>query len=207
MAFWVGLTGGIGSGKSQAAAEFLHLGVPVIDADEISRKITGDNGRALPEIRRVFGAALFDHEGRLKRDILRDLVFRRPEAKSQLESLMHPLILEEIHDQQRHHQHSIYGIIDIPLLIEKPIFSVLANRILVVDVTEECQIKRVQQRSGLDPAEIKRIMATQATRQERLLAADDVLSNEGTIQELACKVRCLHRFYQARFSYLSRVTL
>lgn len=205
MAFWVGLTGGIGSGKSQAAAEFLHLGVPVIDADEISRKITGDNGRALPEIRHIFGEALLDNKGRLKRDVLRDLVFRRPEAKLQLELLMHPIISEEIREQQRHYQHSVYGVIDIPLLIEKPIFSVLANRILVVDVTEECQIKRVQQRSGLDPVEIKRIMATQATRQERLLAADDVLSNEGTIQELTCKVRRLHRFYQARFSYLSRV--
>lgn len=205
MTFWVGLTGGIGSGKSKAAAEFLHLGVPVIDADAVSREITADNGSALPEIRRVFGADFFDDEGRLKRDALRDLVFRRPEAKQQLEALMHPLILNQIRLQQRNYEHKVYGIIDIPLLIEKPLFSVLAKRVLVIDADETIQIERVRQRSGLDPVEIKRIMATQASRRERLLAADDVLSNEGTIEELAAKVNRLHRFYQAYFSYLSRV--
>lgn len=204
--YWVGLTGGIGSGKSQAAAEFIRLGVPVIDADAVSRALTADNGRALPEIRRVFGSELFDTEGRLKRAVLRDTVFRRPEAKQQLEALMHPLILQEILMQQNRCQDSFYGVIDIPLLVEKPLFSALVQRILVIDVCENSQIERVKQRSGLDETEIKRIMAAQACRRDRLLAADDVLPNEGTVQELACKINRLHRFYQAYFSYLSRVT-
>lgn len=204
--YWVGLTGGIGSGKSQAAAEFIRLGIPVIDADAVSRALTADNGRALPEIRRVFGSELFDTEGRLKRAVLRDMIFRRPEAKQQLEALMHPLILQEILMQQSRCQDSVYGIIDIPLLVEQPVFSVLVQRVLVIDVCENSQIERVKQRSGLDEAEIKRIMAAQACRRDRLLAADDVLPNEGTVQELAGKVGRLHRFYHAHFSYLSRVT-
>ena len=204
--YWVGLTGGIGSGKSQAAAEFIRLGVPVIDADAVSRALTADNGRALPEIRHVFGSELFDTEGRLKRAVLRDTVFRRPEAKQQLEALMHPLILQEILMQQNRCQDSVYGVIDIPLLVEQPLFSALVQRVLVIDVCENSQIERVKQRSGLDEAEIKRIMAAQACRRDRLLAADDVLPNEGTVQELAGKINRLHRFYQAYFSYLSRVT-
>lgn len=199
MTYWVGLTGGIGSGKSQAAAEFARLGVPVIDADEISRSLTAHHGAALPEIRARLGNELFDTKGRLNRDALRDRVFRRPQARQTLESIMHPLILAEIQQRQSMAE-QVYGVIDIPLLIEQPAFSVLADRILVVDVSEATQIKRVKSRSRLDAEEIKRIIASQACRRERLLAADDVLPNEGTLVELAVKVQRLHRYYRACFS-------
>lgn len=204
MTSWVGLTGGIGSGKSQAAAEFARLGVPVIDADAVSRSLTADNGAALPEIRRRLGEALFDKGGRLNRAVLRDTVFRRPQAKQVLESIMHPLILAEIRRRQSLAE-QVYGVIDIPLLIEQPAFSGLADRVLVVDVSEATQIERVQSRSGLEAEEIRRIMAAQADRRERLLAADDVLSNEGSVEELAAKVRRLHCYYRAYFSCFSRV--
>lgn len=207
MAYWVGLTGGIGSGKSQVAAAFADAGVPVIDADVISRALTAKNGKALPEIRKQFGDGIFDQDGRLNRAQLRDLVFRRPEAKQQLEALMFPLILSEIKQQQQKYSQAVYGVIDIPLLIEKPEFVVLANRILVVDTLEQNQIERVRRRSHLEDAEIRRIMASQASRKEKLLVADDVLSNNGTIQELVGKVSRLHRYYQAQFLYLSRVNL
>ncbi|QEY25566.1 dephospho-CoA kinase [Neisseria zalophi] len=207
MAYWVGLTGGIGSGKSQVAAAFADAGVPVIDADVISRSLTADNGKALPEIRTQFGDDIFDQDGRLNRAQLRDLVFRRPEAKQQLEALMFPLILSEIKQQQQKYSQAVYGVIDIPLLIEQPEFMVLANRILVVDTLEQNQIERVRRRSHLEDAEIRRIMASQASRKEKLLVADDVLPNNGTIQELTGKVDRLHCYYQARFLYLSRVNL
>lgn len=199
MTYWVGLTGGIGSGKSQAAAEFACLGVPVIDADAVSRSLTANHGAALPEIRARLGNELFDAKGRLNRAALRDRVFRRPQAKQVLESIMHPLILAEIRRRQSVAD-QVYGVIDIPLLVEQPAFSVLVHRILVVDVSEATQIDRVQRRSGLDTGEIRRIMASQACRRERLLAADDVLPNEGTLAELAVKVQRLHRYYRACFS-------
>ncbi|MDO1509575.1 MULTISPECIES: dephospho-CoA kinase [unclassified Neisseria] len=205
MTFWVGLTGGIGSGKSQAAAEFLYLGVPVIDVDAVSRELTADNGKALSAIRAAFGSEVFNHDGRLNRAVLRGLVFRGPEAKTRLESIMFPLILSEVRALQESCV-TVYGIIDIPLLIEKPAFLALVDRVLVIDVSEQTQIERVRSRSGLKADEIERIMATQACRKERLLAADDVLTNEGISQALAAKVRQLHGYYQSRFSYLSRVT-
>lgn len=203
MTYWVGLTGGIGSGKSQAAAEFARFGVPVIDADAVSRSLTADNGAALPEIRNKLGDELFDTEGRLNRAALRDRVFRRPQSKQVLESIMHPLILAEIRQRQSAAE-QVYGVVDIPLLIERPVFARLADRILVVDVSETTQIERVHNRSGLETEEIKRIMASQARRSDRLLAADDVLPNEGTLAELAVKVQRLHRYYQAYFSRFSR---
>lgn len=206
MTYWVGLTGGIGSGKSQAAAEFARLGVPVIDADAISRSLTADNGEALPEIREKLGDVLFDMEGRLNRTALRDTVFRRPQVKQVLESIMHPLILAKIRQRQRVVEQT-YGVIDIPLLIGQSAFAGLAGRILVVDVPEAIQVERVQRRSGLEVEEIKRIMAAQAGRRERLRAADDVLSNEGTVAELAVKVWRLHRYYRAYFSCFSGVNL
>lgn len=207
MAYWVGLTGGIGSGKSQAAAEFGSLGVPVIDADAVSRRLTVDGGKALPEIRAKLGDVFFDEAGRLNRAALRDAVFRRPQAKNTLESIMHPLILAEIQREQSLFAAQVYGIVDIPLLIEQPVFTVLPDRILVADISEQTQIARVKQRSGLEEAEIKRIMAAQAGRQERLLAADDVLCNEGTLPELKCRIHRLHRYYRAYFSCIAKARL
>ncbi len=200
MTVWIGLTGGIGSGKSKAAAEFVHLGVPLIDADAVSRSLTADKGAALPAIRAHFGNDLFDDEGRLKRDRLRDLVFRRPEAKAELEAIMFPLIIAGIRAQQQQYAGAAYGIVELPLLVGYPQFLALVDRILAVDVSEATQIERVQQRSGLSEDEIKRIMASQAPRLKRLRAADDVVGNEGSPQALADAVGRLHRYYRAVYT-------
>ena len=195
MTLWIGLTGGIGSGKSQAAKIFSDLGVPHIDADALSRNLTADNGIALPAIRRLFGDKVFHTQNSLNRAALRDLVFRRPHAKKELEEVLLPLILNEIKSAKTRYPSAAYGIIDVPLLIENPEFLAAVDRVLVIDVSEATQILRVQQRSGLDTEEIKRIMNTQANRKTRLLYADDVLENEGTLSELTKKIQGLHRFY------------
>ena len=195
MTVWVGLTGGIGSGKSQAAAAFVALGMPHIDADALSRSLTADNGKALPAIRETIGAHVFESEGRLNRAALREEVFRRPQTKAMLEALMFPLILQEIRLQQAQYQEAIYGIIDVPLLVENPPFLALVQRVLVIDVDEATQIERVKQRNGLSEDEIRRIMASQASRRERLLHADDVIKNDGSLNELAEKIQRLHRYY------------
>ncbi|ATD65764.1 dephospho-CoA kinase [Neisseria weixii] len=195
MTVWVGLTGGIGSGKSQAAAEFVALCVPHIDADALSRSLTADNGKVLPAIRETIGEHVFESEGRLNRAALRDEVFRRSQTKAILEALIFPLILAEIRLQQAQYPDKIYGIIDVPLLVEKPPFLALVQRVLVIDVDEATQIERVKQRSGLSEDEIRRIMASQAPRRERLLHADDVVKNDGSLNNLAEKIQRLHRYY------------
>lgn len=200
MTQWIGLTGGIGSGKSQAAAEFATLGVPHIDADAISRSLTAEAGAALAPIRAAFGDAVFDAQGRLNRDVLRETVFRRPQAKAALEALMFPLILAAIRAEQTRYTDAAYGIIDVPLLVEQPQFLALVQRVLVIDAAEALQIKRVKQRSGLGEEAVRRIMANQAARRDRLLLADDVVRNEGSLAELSEKIRRLHRFYSSVFA-------
>ncbi|MCF7530080.1 dephospho-CoA kinase [Neisseria lisongii] len=196
MTLWIGLTGGIGSGKSQTAAEFATLGVPHIDADALSRSLSAEGGAALPPIRAAFGDGVFDSQGRLDRAALRDEVFRRPESKKKLEDIMLPLILAAVKTQQQAYSAARYGILDVPLLIEQPAFAALTDRILVVDVDEATQIRRTAERSGLGEGEIKRIIAAQTPRRRRLLAADDVIANCGTIAQLGEKVRRLHGFYR-----------
>lgn len=199
MTVWIGLTGGIGSGKSQAAAEFVRLGVPHIDADALSRSLTADHGKALPAIRQALGDHVFDGKGRLNRMVLRDEVFRQPQAKAVLENIMFPLILEGIRMQQQQYPDAAYGIIDVPLLIENPEFLKLVQRVLVVDVAETTQIQRVKERSHLSEAEIQRIIRSQAPRRDRLLYADDVVRNEGSIIQLGEKIQRLHRYYSHIF--------
>lgn len=205
MTIWVGLTGGIGCGKSLAAATFAHSGVPVIDADAISRHITAANGVALPAIRQVFGDAVFmGHE--LNRVALREKVFGEPAAKQQLEAIMFPLILAGIVAQQAQYSNAVYGVLDIPLLIEKPIFQTVVQRILVIDAPEAAQIERVMARSGLSAEEVQRIMATQASREQRWVAADDILINDGSRADLEHKADRLQTYYQARFDFLKRTS-
>lgn len=201
MTVWIGLTGGIGSGKSQVAAEFVRLGVPHIDADAISHSLTDGHGVALPAICRAFGEGVLDEHGFLNRSALRELVFRRPQAKEMLEQIMYPLILDAIRAEQHNYPEAAYGVLDVPLLIERPAFLDLVQRVLVVDVAETTQMSRVQQRSGMSEEEIHRIMATQATRRQRLLQADDVLKNEGSLNDLAVKVARLNQFYRNLFRF------
>lgn len=199
MTAWIGLTGGIGSGKSSAAAEFVRLGIPLVDADAISRSLTADGGAALPSIRAVFGDSVFREE-RLDRAALRQSVFQYPAKRMQLEAVLFPLINQEIRRRQGEYTDAVYGVIEIPLLIEQPSFAALVQRILVIDVPQQVQIDRVKNRSDLDEDEIRRIMAAQADRRQRRFRADDILCNHGSLLELQTKIGRLHRFYRAYFS-------
>lgn len=196
MMFWVGLTGGIGSGKSTVARLFGQHGIPIIDADAIARTLTAPGGVALPAIRQQWGDAVFDQRGHLDRDQMRRRVFEAPTQKKQLEALLHPMIYQAIATEQgRYQQH--YGMVEIPLLTEAPQFQKLVQRILVVDITEPEQIKRVIQRNNLPEAAVRAIMAQQATRQQRLAIADDVINNDGNLAKLTAAVAQLHRHYQS----------
>lgn len=195
MTHWIGLTGGIGSGKSAATDFFMKLGIQVIDADAISRQLTAKNGEALPLISKQFGEqAVVDEQ--LNRDYMRHLVFSQPTAKTQLEAILHPLILSSI-EKQKQQNDACYGLIDVPLLTELPAFQQLVERILLIDCPEETQISRVIARSGLSREQITAIMAQQATRAERLAIADDVICNDASIEDLQIKVlQCHHHYLQ-----------
>jgi dephospho-CoA kinase len=194
MSFVVGLTGGIGSGKSAAAAEFERLGADVVDTDAIAHELTGRAGRALPEIERVFGAALIGDNGALDRTKMRSLVFADPAAKKALEALLHPMIREE--SQRRiAASRGPYVVHVVPLLIESADYRSRVDRVLVIDAPEELQLERVRARSGLSEADVRAIIAAQAARAERLAAADDVIENRGTIDALRQQVAAFHRRY------------
>ena len=194
MSFVVGLTGGIGSGKSAAAAEFERLGATVVDTDAIAHELTQAGGAAIPEVERLFGKDLIGHGGAMDRRKMRDRVFADPAAKKALEALLHPLIRQESERRIRSAS-GPYVIHVVPLLIESPDYRTRVDRVLVVDAAEELQIARVRRRSGLSEAEVRAIVAAQAARAERLAAADDVIENRGTIDALREQVAALHRKY------------
>lgn len=191
---FVGLTGGIGAGKTQVANVFTSLNVPVIDTDEVARSLTADDGLALVEIRNTLGSDFFDSEGYLNRGFLREQVFANDVTRAKLEQVLHPLILEDAQNQMKATE-AIYGILVVPLLFEKTEFAKLVDRFLVIDCDEHTQVQRVKQRSGLDESAIEAIMAKQISRNERLKLADDVIVNEAGLDELKQKVLELHQFY------------
>ena len=192
----VGLTGGIGSGKSAAADAFATLGATVVDTDALSHELTGPGGAAVPEIKSLFGKAFIDASGAMDRKRMRDLVFADAEEKQRLEALLHPLIRAE---SQRRIAAATgpYVIHVVPLLVESPGYRERVRRVLVVDCPEALQISRVRQRSGLPEGEVKRIIASQIQRERRLAAADDVIDNSGSIAALQQQVRQLHEKYLA----------
>jgi len=194
MSFVVGLTGGIGSGKSAAAAEFERLGATLVDTDAIAHELTQAGGAAIPEVQRLFGKDLIGHGGAMDRRKMRERVFADPAAKKALEALLHPLIRQESERRIRSAS-GPYVIHVVPLLIESPDYRTRVDRVLVVDAPEELQIARVRRRSGLSEAEVRAIVAAQAARAERLAAADDVIENRGTIDALREQVAALHRRY------------
>jgi dephospho-CoA kinase len=194
MSFVVGLTGGIGSGKSAAAEEFERLGATVVDTDAIAHQLTQAGGKALPELERVFGAAVIGDSGAMDRSKMRSLVFADPAAKKALEALLHPMIREESQRLIVAAQ-GPYVIHVVPLLVESADYRSRVDRVLVVDAPEALQIERVRARSGLPEHEVRAILAAQATRAERLAAADDVIDNRGTIDALRKQVAALHRKY------------
>jgi len=189
----VALTGGIGSGKSSVATLLAGLGVPVIDADEISRTLTSAGSPVLDLIADAFGDGVIDADGHLDRAGLRALVFSDPAARARLESILHPRIRAEM-CRRLEMLSAPYVVIEIPLLFETGQTD-LADRILVVDLPESEQIRRVQHRSGLHPDEIRRILGSQASRSRRLEGADDIIDNSGDPVALADQVNRLHRDY------------
>jgi dephospho-CoA kinase len=192
--FVVGLTGGIGSGKSAAAEEFQRLGATVVDTDAIARELTESGGAAMPHIQALFGAAFVAPGGAMDRKAMRDRVFADPAAKQALEALLHPMIRAEA-ERRIAAAAGPYVVYVVPLLVESKEPRRRADRILVVDAPEEVQVARVTSRSGLAATEVRAIMAAQASRAERLAAADDVIDNAGTREALREQVRALHSRY------------
>ena len=192
--FVVGLTGGIGSGKSAAADEFARLGASVVDTDEISRELTAPGGAAMPHIRSLFGDAFVAASGAMDREAMRRRVFADPAAKQALERLLHPMIRAES-KRRIAGARGPYVVHVVPLLLESGDYRRRVDRVLVVDAPEEAQVARVCARSRLDAAEVRAIMRTQASRAERLAAADDVLDNGGTREALRAQVAALHEKY------------
>jgi dephospho-CoA kinase len=193
----IALTGGIGSGKTTVCQLFAELGVPIIDADDIAHELTEQGSPMLDTIARTFGDEFIDAQGQLKRDALRKHVFEAPSARSALEAILHPAIRKAI-QHQISLLDSAYCILAIPLLVETRQHD-LADRILVVDAPEGTQIERVQQRNNFTDEEVSAIMAAQASRQQRLRIADDIIDNSGSLEQLEQQVNALHEQYQ-RFS-------
>jgi dephospho-CoA kinase len=190
----VGLTGGIGSGKSAAAEEFRRLGATVVDTDAIAHELTQPGGSAVPHVRALFGEAFVLPNGAMDRKHMRERVFADPAAKQALESLLHPMIRDEAAHRIAAAQ-GPYVIYVVPLLIESGDYRRRVDRVLVVDAPEQLQIERVRVRSGLAEAEVQAIMAHQVPRAARLAAADDVIDNAGTLDTLRAQVAALHARY------------
>jgi dephospho-CoA kinase len=177
----LGLTGGIGSGKSTVAQMFAARGAAVIDSDAIARSVTAANGSAMPAIAEAFGKEFVTAEGALDRDQMRALVFSDPSAKQHLEAIVHPLVGMATQAQAQaaiQAGHTLL-VFDVPLLVESPRWRKLVDKVLVVDCLESTQIARVMARSGLARDAVQNIIRAQATRAQRLAAADITLFNEG----------------------------
>ncbi len=194
MTFTVGLTGGIGSGKSVVADLFARHGVAVIDTDEIARELTRPGGEAIEAIRTAFGASSIGADGALDRDGMRKLVFGDAAARKSLEGILHPLIRKES-ARRSARTRSPYAILVVPLLVEGGVDRSRYSRVLVVDCTEEQQVERAMRRSGLSEKEVRAILAAQATREQRLARADDVIDNSGTPEALERQVSHLDEKY------------
>lgn len=192
----VGLTGGIGSGKSRAGRAFEARGITVIDADAISRALTAAGGAAITPIRAGFGADFIDAHGALDRARMRTLAFGDPAAKRKLEAILHPMVRDES-DRQLAAAGSDYVIVMIPLLVESGRPRARCSRIIVVDCPEPMQIERVMRRDHLQRAQIGAIVRAQASRAMRLSHADHVLDNSGTEAMLEAQVAITHRVLAA----------
>jgi dephospho-CoA kinase len=191
----IGLTGGIGSGKTTVSNLFAQLGAGIVDTDLIAHQITAPGGKAIPLIRDHFGAEFIDNGGALDRAKMRSLVFQNPEAKKALEEITHPLIRQETLRQadQLADAGAPYLLLVVPLLIESGAWIDQIDYLVVVDCPEETQIQRVMHRSNLSRTEVEAILKAQASRQERLALANTVIDNQGKLSELKSAVQELHQ--------------
>jgi dephospho-CoA kinase len=194
--FAIGLTGGIGSGKSTVADLFAERGATVIDTDLIAHQLTAARGAAMPVIEREFGAQFVQPDGALDRAKMRAHVFDQSSEKQRLEAILHPLIRQAC-EAQAAAATGAYIMFVVPLLVESGSWKERVDRVVVVDCPEETQVSRVMQRSGLTRAQVLAIMAAQASRSARLAAADDVITNANGIDALAPQVDQLHARYLA----------
>ena len=190
----VGQTGGIGSGKSAAADLLAARGALVVDTDQIAHQLTAPGGAAMEPIREAFGNGVVAADGALNRPAMRALAFEDPAARKRLEAILHPMIRAESERQCRAAT-TPYVVLVVPLLIESGTYRERVRRLCVVDCPEDVQVLRVMQRSGLEERQVRAIMAAQASRAERLAAADDVIDNSAGYAELAVQVERLHGAY------------
>lgn len=191
----VGLTGGIGSGKSEVARMFADLGVPVVDTDQIAHELTFSGQPALQEIATALGDDTLNPDGSLNRALLRQRVFADPAMRRRLEAILHPLIRERALQLLTQHPDAPYQILVVPLLFETHGYAGLITRSLAIDCDEAQQIQRAMARSHLSEAEVQAIMAAQLPRSQRLALADDVITNDGSLENLRTQVLGKHEKY------------
>ena len=194
----VGLTGGIGAGKSTVERLFAELGIPCVDTDVIAHQLTAPGGAAIAAIRSEFGDEAVAANGAMDRAVMRARVFAEPALRQRLEAILHPLIRQESLRQLAVLQ-APYVLLGVPLLFETHLFDGVVQRSLLVDCSEQVQQERVMARSGLDAAQVAAIMAAQMSRAQRRLLADDVIDNSGDEAALALQVHDKHRYYLACF--------
>jgi len=195
MMFIIGMTGGIGSGKSEALKIFESLNIKVIDLDNIAKEITDTSHQAIQEIKLVFGDTIFDKGNRLDRKKLREIIFSEKDKKINLEKILHPKILEEVMKRLNVLSNESYVVIDIPLLFETNQYTSLISRSLVIDCKVDDQIERVKKRDGIDTSVIQSIIEQQVGRNYRIERADDVVVNDGSIEKLEESIKALHKKY------------
>lgn len=195
LSYLVGLTGGIGSGKTAVADAFAKLGIEVVDTDVLAHRLSAAGQPGFKAIIAAFGTGMLQPDGELDRAALRRLVFGDAAARARLEAVLHPLIGAEVARRVEILQ-GAYGVVVVPLLLERAGLRSLVDRILVVDCPEEEQVRRVVARNGLSPTEVRAIMATQFDRAQRLAAADEVLDNAGAPEAIAPQVEALDRRYR-----------
>ena len=196
MPYCVGLTGGIGAGKSVVSGLLGELGAAVVDTDEISRALTAPGGAAIAAIRERFGPQAIGPDGGLDRERMRQHVFQDAQSRRELETILHPQIRASTREAIAAAR-GPYVVVVVPLLLETGACMEFVRRVLVVDCDEAEQVRRVTARSGMTPEEVRRIMATQLPRAERLRRADDVVRNDGSLDALRLQVREIHSRYLA----------
>lgn len=192
--FVVGLTGGIGSGKSTVADLFVDQGAVLVDTDAIAHELTAAGGAAMPALIAEFGVLVATADGAMDRAAMRRQVFADPSARGRLEGILHPLI-RQLSAERCRAAASPYVILAVPLLVESGTYRERCDRIIVVDCPESLQIERVMARNGMSADDVKAIMAAQATRQQRLAAANDIVVNDADQAKLYAQVSALHLQY------------